>query len=217
MKKTCYIAAHDVLSEDYFLDLQALVEGKLGWQIVWSLTSKPEVILYAGGVDINPRLYGQKAHILTQTPYPLRDGMETQAWLYSQFQAEHTVWNIGICRGMQFLNVFNGGKLTQHVEGHNDDVTAVTHKIEYFGRNKKDTFGTEVNSYHHQMIEPPLIGKAKNNPYSILCKTAGLLNDPEAILFERTNSIGVQWHPEWSPDGSYNMFRRIIKDYVEAA
>jgi putative glutamine amidotransferase len=217
--KTCYIAAHEVLDKDYLKDLFDLVE-KLEWEHCFKLKDDPDVILYGGGVDINPRLYGEKPLETTQTPFPLRDGMEIHCYQWSQWIADKPAWNVGICRGMQLLTVLNGGKLAQHIEGHDvasDDkaTPVITHQVEYLGANKKDTYGTVVNSFHHQMIKPPANGKEKHNPYQLLAQTIGVLNDPEAIYFPKTLSLGVQWHPEWSEEGgSWRLFKRIMDDYI---
>ena len=214
MTKTCYIAAHELLSDDYIKDLTELIT-KLGWDLVSNYSDKPDVILYAGGVDINPSLYGEKKDKHTDKPLPVRDGMEIYAYQYSQMLAEKPVWNVGICRGMQLLNVLNGGKLAQHVTGHVGS-KEVQHTVQYHGLNKHDTYGLTVNSYHHQMVKPPSNGKQVKNPYTILVETLGLLNDPEAILFPNSLSVGVQWHPEWGLDkGSFKLFKRIVEDYVE--
>lgn len=217
MSKTCYIAAHEVIGADYLKDLVALIEHKLNWDLIFDLSHQPDVIVYAGGADINTQLYGERRGINTQKPLLVRDGMEIYAYQQAM-RSEKPVWNVGICRGMQLLNVLNGGKLEQHVEGHDSqDSVELTHPVEYFGRNKKDTFGTAVNSYHHQMIKPPANGKQKHYPFTILSKTLGVTTHPEAIVFPKTNSIGVQWHPEWGlDDGSYRLFKRIIDDYVMA-
>jgi putative glutamine amidotransferase len=219
MSKTCYVAAYETLANDYLQEIMELVEISLNWGLVWSTADKPDIILYAGGQDISPSMYGQKPLATTDKPNYYRDGAEVQAYLYSQNLSEKPVWNVGICRGMQLLNVLNGGKLQQHVEGHVDSVNGKTmHPVEYFGANKKDTYGSVVNSVHHQVIIPPRNGKDKNNPYELLVQTIGLLNDPEAILFPKTKSVGVQWHPEWageSSSGSLRLFKRIIEDYIE--
>ena len=215
--KTCMIAASECLDNSDKKDLTKLIK-MLEWEPVVSLSANPDVLLFAGGQDISPSLYGQKPLATTDKPNLYRDGCEIQAYMWSQLLVDRPVWKIGICRGMQLLNVLNGGKLQQHVDNHVDPTNgAVIHQLEYLGKNKQDTYGTFVNSHHHQMIIPPSNGKQKHNPYQILCQTLGVMNDPEAIYFPNTHSIGVQWHPEWAEDtdsGSFRMFKRIVDDYV---
>jgi putative glutamine amidotransferase len=71
-------------------------------------------LLLSGGADIAPRRYGEApagAHGVDEA----RDELEAEAWAVA---AERGLPVFGICRGHQAINVFSGGRLLQHVEGH---------------------------------------------------------------------------------------------------
>ncbi|MER3418131.1 MAG: hypothetical protein C4343_03255, partial [Chloroflexota bacterium] len=71
-------------------------------------------LLLSGGADIAPRRYGEAqagAHGIDEA----RDELEAEAWAAA---AERGLPVFGICRGHQAINVFSGGRLLQHVEGH---------------------------------------------------------------------------------------------------
>ena len=75
--------------------------------------SDADVVLFTGGPDINPTLYGENR--LDTTKFnDERDELDLQAW--GQTLPHQVV--VGICRGAQLLNVMCGGSLWQHVDGH---------------------------------------------------------------------------------------------------
>ncbi|MBV8431593.1 MAG: gamma-glutamyl-gamma-aminobutyrate hydrolase family protein, partial [Solirubrobacterales bacterium] len=69
-------------------------------------------LILAGGTDIDPATYGAEAHPASGEPVPERDAVEValacRAW-------ERDIPLLGICRGMQLLNVARGGTLIQHL------------------------------------------------------------------------------------------------------
>lgn len=224
MKTTCFIAGHEVLSSAAYLDLFTYAEDSLGFTVVHKLSENPDVVLYGGGVDINPKLYGKKFDKKTgQPPFLLRDGIETFTYQFTKnFMTEKTPLSIGICRGAQLLNCLNGGTLDQHIEGHVLDWDGDgdppehegVHAVEYLGKNKKDTFGVRVNSLHHQRMVPPSNGNEKHNPYEVLVRTLDLEKSLEALWFPKTRCLCIQWHPEYDPDkGSGFLAKRLIEDY----
>ena len=71
-------------------------------------------LLLTGGADIDPRRYGQAVRG-AQDVDEARDELEAAAWAAA---ADRGVPVLGICRGLQAINVFSGGSLLQHVEGH---------------------------------------------------------------------------------------------------
>src|SRR5690242_167619 len=73
-----------------------------------------DIILFTGGEDVNPELYGEVA-LHTTHFNRLRDQKEK---LIFDAALEREIPMVGICRGGQALNVFNGGKMWQHVNNH---------------------------------------------------------------------------------------------------
>ena len=147
-------------------------------------------LLLPGGGDICPSYFHQP-FIDTRTPDPDLD--RQQFHLLYQFLHTHKPI-LGICKGMQLINVFFGGDLNQHIPEEDThqwngsdqwhETTAVKNSIleKLYGQK------FEVNSAHHQSIDT--LGQDLK-----IIQTA---NDgiPEAVAHERLPIIGVQWHPE---------------------
>lgn len=218
------------------MDLFNYVEDHLGGVVIHKLSEQPDVILYGGGVDISPKLYGGKFIKETgQVPFLLRDGMEVFCFQFSQLFMEKMPLTLAICRGAQLVNTLNGGTINPNVEGHvlshADVVDSIKldtdHAVEYFGKNKADTFGVRINSLHHQSMIPPHPTKAKAHPHTVLCRTITKADathpsgekgegDIEAIWYPKTRSICIQWHPEYDPKGRSGwLVDRILEDYGE--
>ncbi|MDP9250491.1 MAG: gamma-glutamyl-gamma-aminobutyrate hydrolase family protein, partial [Chloroflexota bacterium] len=77
-------------------------------------------LLLPGGVDLDPLLYGESMHPTVKVE-PARDDLELAAWRAAR---QRVVPVLGICRGFQAINVFSGGTLVQHLEGHDDPTSA---------------------------------------------------------------------------------------------
>src|SRR5262245_56119089 len=71
-------------------------------------------LLLPGGADLDPALYGEAPHPTTATEAG-RDALEAEAWTAAR---DRRLPVLGVCRGMQAINVFSGGSLLQHVEDH---------------------------------------------------------------------------------------------------
>jgi len=141
-----------------------------------SLPDDADCIMFCGGSDISPHLYGEKREPRTSCS-PTRD--EYCVKLYSR-----GLPSFGICRGAQFLAAMNGGKLWQHVEEHERTV----HTVVLAGRQMA------VNSFHHQAIRPG--GKFMVEGFALLPN-----GDVSAEAISGKNFFGVQYHPEWmKPD-----------------
>lgn len=174
----------------------------------WSGTKdfdKADLIVFCGGADISPRLYGEQQIKEVRHTDPERDSIEVQA-----FENARTLGipMVGICRGAQLLNVLNGGKLFQHADNHLKD-----HKVVDLRTNEVWT----TTSTHHQMMRPNektalLVAAASDDlgNLSSLCsikKASGLeirpdkqnfKVDAEVVWYEKTMSLCFQGHPEFS-------------------
>ncbi|MFG2794337.1 gamma-glutamyl-gamma-aminobutyrate hydrolase family protein [Streptomyces sp. NPDC048419] len=164
------------------------------------LVSRLDGVVLAGGEDIDAALYGAVRHPSMDAPAPARDTWEL-AVLRAALELDLPL--LGICRGMQLMNVHAGGTLIQHLpehvghEGHNLQpgiftphvVTTMPHTR--IGRVYPDA--TSVPTHHHQAIDR--LGDG-------LTVTARAEDDTvEAVEFAgQTFRLGVQWHPEMSPD-----------------
>lgn len=151
-----------------------------------------DIICFKGGWDIDPSLYNQKRNKEARVSVSFEDDRrDIAAWKMS----EHPQIKVGICRGGQFLNVMNGGKLYQHVSGHSS-----THSM-------IDTLkGREirVSSSHHQMMIPTQSGEvlaySEGIGYSFMDEKATVERpeiEPEVVWYQGTRSLCYQGHPEW--------------------
>ena len=148
-------------------------------------------LLLSGGADIDPARYHQEPCAELITPEPARDAFEI-ALLDGAADAGMPV--LGICRGIQVLNVHGGGTLHQHVAPHacyHQPPNSVSHKVDLAeGSLAASLYGPSVlvNSLHHQTLDEIAGGY----------DATGLSDDGaiEVIESRRRPWIGVQWHPE---------------------
>jgi len=157
-------------------------------------------LVLSGGADIDPEAYGAEPHPATNGTVPERDRTEL-ALARRAVQRDMPV--LGICRGMQVLNVALGGTLKQHLPeefGHEDhrpnpgsfedsdhDVTLVAGSLAALAAGETSH---NTKSHHHQGVET--IGEG------LLITGHSALDDlAEAIEAPaRRFVLGVQWHPE---------------------
>lgn len=149
-----------------------------------------DALVLPGGTDIDPAFYHQPIHGARKINRAL-DQQQFDA-LDQFIQTKRPV--LGICKGMQLINVYLGGTLIQHIE------TASLHQAE--GKDlahrtwtSNDSFlshlyGTcfSTNSSHHQAL-----GRLGTG-LRVVQETADYI--PEAIVHETLPVMGVQWHPE---------------------
>ena len=170
--------------------------GPAGWK---TLPEHLHGVILTGGLDIGPNIYGED----TDPEADVRISSERDEWeipILKQALANNMPI-LGICRGMQLLNVVFGGKLIQDLSGHRNieypDDKSVFHQI-YLSPGTKlaAIMGSggfiRVNSQHHQGL-----GEAQKAPS--LLASAYSLDDGIIEAIESPNHdwvIGVQWHNE---------------------
>ena len=144
---------------------------------------KCDGLLMPGGVDIEPARYGQETDEKCGKIDLARDAAEW--WMLEAFLPTQKPL-LGICRGIQMLNVFLGGTLHQHIDGHSDFKSRSTgcHKVSILPGSRLETILSEscltVNSLHHQAVDA--LGKdlavcAVSQSYSFLTVVAnGIFN-----------------------------------------
>lgn len=161
-----------------------------------ALVGRLDGIVFSGGADLDPARYGASPQPALGPIEPERDAFEL-ALLEAAAADETPV--LGICRGLQLLNVWAGGTLCQHIERHEgdghprfeDDRRAPGHTVRFVeGTLAARLFGAEatVNSLHHQRVEQ--VGSALT--------VSGRSPDGtvEALEHRRLPILSVQWHPE---------------------
>ena len=156
-------------------------------------------LLLMGGPDVNPARYGEARHETADEPDDARDDLEC-ALIADALSRDLPV--LGICRGVQILNVQHGGTLVQHLhttDRHRqrdpENLGAPAHQVEIISGTRLASIEEgartlAVNSRHHQAIA--LLGEG-------LRISARDSEDGVIEAVERPDKrfvIGVQWHPE---------------------
>ncbi len=156
--------------------------------------------MMAGGADIDPASYGAQPHPETLDTVPERDRFEI-ALVRAAIERELPV--LGICRGMQLINVAYGGTLLQHLPerfGHHEHLRVpgtfdgADHDVELVEGSLAARAAGETHhatkSHHHQGVDR--LGEGLQ-----ISGSSAMDGLPEAIeMPDRRFVLGVQWHPE---------------------
>ncbi len=179
-------------------------------------------LLLTGGEDVDPGRYGQDRAATTVID-AARDALEAAAFSAADARGLPV---LGICRGLQAMNVFAGGTLLQHVDGHAGPGwghgAALVHPLRLVQGsrlarilNPVNAGGAVlgVNSYHHQAIRASDLARAY--------VAAGWSPSPAGDLVEAFEAasgpfrMAVQCHPERT-ESSPKAFERLFAFFVDA-
>jgi putative glutamine amidotransferase len=157
-------------------------------------------LVLTGGADIDPGFYGQQAHAETVDTVPERDAFEI-ALVNAALERDLPV--LGICRGMQLINVALGGTLRQHLPEHfgHEEHRRVVGSFDGAEHDVLLSEGSlaaraagerkhETRSHHHQGIDRLGEGLVVSGR-STLDDLAEAIESPAKRFV-----LGVQWHPE---------------------
>jgi acyl-CoA reductase-like NAD-dependent aldehyde dehydrogenase/GMP synthase-like glutamine amidotransferase len=180
---------------------------------------KCDAFILTGGVDVHPSFYdGETDYDNSPDLFQLeRDRFEEKIYRYSQI---NNLPLLGICRGMQLVNVLQGGKLIQDLDSGNERHRKEETDKEHTIVTSNDTLlykiagslSGNVNSAHHQAIDPRAIGdNLEVNAHD---------DDDKKIIEglefkDKSNKafmLCVQWHPERIKGKEENPFSQNLKE-----
>lgn len=175
-------------------------------------------LVLSGGSDIESSRYGQDTRHPDRLGAPARNASDL---FLARAAQERGIPTLGICLGIQVMNVEFGGSLLQHLDEdrpggmkHEEeaDDEAPEHEVTVEpGTTLAKVLGQErvvVNSYHHQSVDRLAPG----------FRVAATSEDGVVEAIERSDHpfyVGVQWHPERMPDAPAT--RRLVGAFVDAA
>ena len=176
------------------------------------------LILPGGDIDIPPSYYGQEVESTEVNASNERVDFEIALFMQC-FKDDKPI--LGVCAGLQLMNVALGGDLIQHIPDtigdkvphkHSGKKDALVHDIQIHSDTKLaklvKTLNYSVNSCHHQGICKPGEGLIVN----ATSPEDGLVEGLEHK--EKRFCIGVEWHPEYI---STEQDKALIKGLVDAA
>ena len=187
-------------------------------ELLRDMLSLCDVIIFTGGPDVRPELFGETIIPSCGTINDERDAYELK--LYKMAMAENKSI-LGICRGVQVMNIAEGGNIYQDIYSqsgtmlvhHTLDGKRAFHNVKLTDKNVLDKikFSSDsftVNSYHHQSVKDLADGYE-----AFAYSDDGLI---EGIYMPSRRFVaGVQWHPEKRFEGDENSFCILI-DFVES-
>lgn len=177
-------------------------------------------IIFTGGTDVNPLIYGEMPQKELGVVNPEKDEFELSLAKWILANADIPI--LGICRGMQILNLAAGGSLYQDLLGQNatkfnhwlkdifpknepSHIVSITDSSKLYHIFKMEKIA--VNSFHHQGIKT--IGK--NFEATMIAEDSVI----EAIEMKgKRFVVGVQWHPEKLIQ-KYPKYLALFKTFIE--
>jgi putative glutamine amidotransferase len=183
-----------------------------------------DAVFLIGGVDVDPTVYGEERHEMCDRADPARDWVEITLVRWC-LQDRKPI--LGVCRGIQVINVACGGKLYQHLPDQKPEAikhdyfpSASHYTRDYLAHevtvDPKTRLGqllgqerVKVNSMHHQGIKSlaPSLRPTAFAPDGLI---EGVESTTDSYL------VAVQWHPEELAD-AHESQRRLFTDFISAA
>lgn len=176
------------------------------------------VVLFTGGEDVDPSIYGCKKHDTTYSN--IKRDLKEKA-IFEKVNPKTQIC-VGICRGSQLMCALNGGILVQDCDNH---AIGTTHEI------KGNDMIYHITSTHHQMQYPFYLNK---EDYDLLYISEDLASfyegdkidinklyeygEPEVVLYHKEGlpkCLAIQGHPEMIPNSPVSkMLSNLIKDLI---
>ncbi len=223
-------AQKEFLNDAYF----KAVERAGGLPLIIPNTEDPSVqediakrldgVILSGGPDADPRIFGGRVNAKVGKIYPRRDASETALIRYIIEKTDLPI--LGICRGIQMINIAMGGDLIIDLPTDGYLIHGMTgiypraeeaHDI-IVDKNTKlyDILGGEhigVNSFHHQAVKTPAPG-FEVSAYSVPDRVIEAIEIPGDRFV-----VAVQWHPEEMVNHPehQNLFRKLVAEAKRTA
>ena len=194
----------------------------LGLPLDWIFELLPHIngVLFSGGGDVHPERYGSDNHSQVINVDEERDQVEIS--LFEEVMRREMPL-LGICRGLQVINIALGGTLYEDLEDQRPNTLKhdcwTDYPPDYLSHSVKPNSNSqligimglemiEVNSLHHQGIRElaPELDATAHSPDGLI-EAVELPNYPFGLA--------VQWHPEWLQE--YPAMRAIFSNFVKAA
>ena len=198
------------------------VKGAGGYPVLLPIAQKKGIIaryldgidglIIVGGGDVDPKLYGEKPRRGTKIEFPLRLKFERKIYLGAR---RRKLPVFGICYGMQFINVLEGGTLFQDITRdarspmkHDNKKKPYHHVNLLSGSYLRKVVGRDrisVHSEHHQAV-----AKVAPGFTAVALSKDGII---EAIESKQKQIFAVQWHPERTliSPSTKRLFREFVK------
>ena len=197
-----------------------IIPLELGDETLRAIFARLDGLLFAGGVDVHPQEFGEPIESFCGAIETGRDEIELKLARWAIAENKPI---LGICRGIQLLNIAAGGSLYQdiaaqvsgalhhpHIQGNSYGHLAHTIEIDPGSRLARAIGATEmrVNSLHHQSL------KAVAPGFQIVARA------PDGIVewIESLNgafAVAIQFHPEWMQDDDARVLN-LFRDFVNA-
>jgi len=197
-----------------------IIPLELGDETLRAIFARLDGLLFAGGVDVHPKEFGEPIETFCGAIETDRDEIELKLARWAIAENKPI---LGICRGIQLINIAAGGSLYQdiaaqvsgalhhpHIKGNSYGHLAHTIEIDPGSRLARAIGATEmrVNSLHHQSL------KAVAPGFQIVARA------PDGIVegIESRNgafAVAIQFHPEWMQDDDARVLN-LFRDFVNA-